>query len=114
MNLLSVDGNFISSLALCYVHVTTDLLPTSSIALTESPALRNFLYIASVGGDKLLLKSKVCQKMIYMRSFKLQSSSQHYEMKSSYHRSRFLGLEPGASPCVLRYGQRLQRVRAGV
>ena len=55
MNLLSVDGNSISSLALCYVHVTTDMLPTPSIALTESPALRNFLYIASVGGDKLII-----------------------------------------------------------
>ena len=62
MNLLSVDGNFISSLALCYVHVTTDMLPTPSIGLTESPALRNFLYIASVGGDTRYIKIKSLPK----------------------------------------------------
>ena len=48
---------YISSLILCYLNATTDLLPTPSIAFTGSRALRNFLYIATIGGDCTRAKS---------------------------------------------------------
>ena len=55
----NMSANFNSSLTLYCVYAT-DLLPAPSIALTGSIALRNFLFIASIGGDYPTLERRLC------------------------------------------------------